>query len=99
MTRQELFDRVTSLEGTYARETVRLVLQDEVTDPDGQLERMRFGVFRLRPPGRPTGRRKVARDWVLDALVSLDQAGRTPVTRREVEQQLAVMGLRYSGRR
>ena len=70
-----------------------------MSHPAGLLTRVQVGVFRLRVPGEQlTEGRRVARDWVLDALVALHEAGLAPVTRREVEAELATGGVRCSER-
>ncbi len=99
MSSWELIDHVAASGGSYTGVTLRDVIQNEASHPAGLLTRVQVGVFRLRVPGEQlTEGRRVARDWVLDALVALHEAGLAPVTRREVEAELATRGLRYSER-
>jgi hypothetical protein len=99
MTRRELIERVALLGGEYTEHTLQAVIHEEAVTRDGQLVRLHVGVFRLRRAGeQPAARRRVARDWVFEALVRLHRAGHLRVTRREVEAELAAAGLRYSER-
>jgi hypothetical protein len=99
MSSQQLLDRMRVEHPTYGRQSVREAVDEHAQRADGVLTRPHVGLFRLRQPtDRPGEGTRVARDWVLDALGALaDRVGR-PVTRREVERELAAMGVRYSER-
>jgi hypothetical protein len=81
----------------FAEETVKKALSAHTRHPEGVLSRVHVGLYRLRDGlgVAPTAR---AGDWVLEALLALGASPENPVSRRQVEGQLAEMGLRYSER-
>lgn len=81
-------DHVLDGRAQYRRTSLTEAVDDHARAADGVLTRLHVGLFRLRQPtDRPPGGKRVARDWVLDALHVLVERVGPPVTRSEVEQR------------